>query len=142
LEPSQEQSTQALDKPITTVDTTPGKWVKGKSGNPKGRPRDADRPRDIVTLKNDLELAVRDQLTPTRVTQIVNRVMKMALDPNEQSKNVLAAAKMILDMSVSKAHVQEAVAQRAPINIIIENATLAKQSEDKTIEAKYEVVTG
>ena len=100
----------------------------------------AERPRDIVTLKNDLELAVRDQLTPTKVTQIVNRVIAIALDC-EDAKQALSAAKIILDMSVSKAAVQEAVAQRAPINIIIENATIAKQAEESNvIEATFHVI--
>lgn len=142
MEPSQEQSTQHPDKPTITA-VTKGKWVRGKSGNPRGRPTNASRPRDIVTLKNDLELAVRDQLTPTKVTQIVNRMIDIAVN-HVDPKHAISAAKIILDMSVSKAAVQEAVAQRAPINIIIENATLAKQAEDnnRIIEATYEVVTG
>jgi hypothetical protein len=57
------------------------------------------------------------------------------------TKASISAAKIILDMSVSKAAVQEAVAQRAPINIIIENATLAKQAEEKeVIEATFHVI--
>lgn len=116
------------------------KWAKGQSGNPKGRPPTVVGSRSIVTLKNDLELAVRDQLTPTKVTQIVNRMIDIATDCQDY-KHAIAAAKMILDMSVSKAAVQEAVNQRAPINIIIENATLAKHvdREQKAIEAAYEV---
>lgn len=138
MEPSQEQSTQPLDKPTTTV-VAKGKWSKGKSGNPKGRPPVATRPRDIVTLKNDLELAVRDCLSQTKVTQVVNRMLEIAIN-HPDPKSAISAAKIILDMSVSKAAVQEAVGQRAPINIIIENATLAKQTEEKVIEATYHVV--
>lgn len=52
------------------------------------------------------------------------------------TKASISAAKIILDMSVSKAAVQEAVSQRAPINIIIENATLARQEESRVIDAK------
>jgi Family of unknown function (DUF5681) len=143
LEPSQEQSTLPQDKPTTTaVTTSRGKWVKGKSGNPKGRPPTALRPKTIVELKNDLEIAVRDALTPTKVTQIVNRFLDIAIN-HPDIKQALIAGKTILDYSVSKAAVQEAVAQRAPINIIIENATLAKQpQEHKVIETTYEVVTG
>jgi hypothetical protein len=142
LEPLQELSTPLQDKPTTTAVTTKAvktSWKKGQSGNPRGRPPTASRPKDIVTLKNDLELAVRDQLTPTKVTQIVNRVIAIALDEKSDNKQALSAAKIILDMSISKAAVQEAVAQRAPINIIIENATLAKQNEEKVIEAHYVV---
>jgi hypothetical protein len=134
----QDGNTPPQVKLTTTV--TKGKWEKGKSGNPRGRPTNASRPRDIVTLKNDLELAVRDQLTPTKVTQIVNRMMKIAIE-HPDPKHAIAAGKLILDMSVSKAHVQEAVAQRAPITIVIENATLSAQHEQqKTIEATYNVI--
>jgi hypothetical protein len=134
LEQSQELSTQAPVKPITTA-VIKGKWSKGKSGNPKGRPPTASRPRDIVTLKNDLELAVRDCLSPTKVTQVVNRMLEIAIN-HPDTKSAISAAKIILDMSVSKAAVQEAVSQRAPINIIIENATLARQEESRVIDAK------
>lgn len=142
LEQSQEANTQLQDKPITTaVITSPvsGKWGKGKSGNPRGRPKDVDRPKDIVTLKNDLELAVRDQLTPTKITNIVNRMITIATDSSDL-KHAISAAKIILDMSISKAAVQEAVAQRAPITIVIENATLSAHKEPKTIEATYNVI--
>jgi hypothetical protein len=139
LEQSQEPSTQHPVKHTTTTAVIKGKWEKGKSGNPKGRPLTASRPRDIVTLKSDLELAVRDQLSATKVTQIVNRMISIATD-HPDTKAAIAAAKLILDMAVSKAAVQEAVAQRAPINIIIENATLSKHSENEPIEARYEHV--
>jgi hypothetical protein len=139
LEQSQELSTQPPDRPITTA-VTKGKWGKGKSGNPRGRPPTASRPRDIVTLKNDLELAVRDCLSATKVTQVVNRMLEIAIH-HPDTKSAISAAKIILDMSISKAAVQEAVAQRAPINIIIENATLAKQTEEKeVIEATFHVI--
>ena len=59
---------------------------------------------------------------------------------SKDTKAAISAAKLILDMAVSKAAVQEAVAQRAPINIIIENATLAKQYQNEPIEARYEHV--
>lgn len=119
-----------------------GKWVKGKSGNPAGRPSDQ---RNISVLKNDLELAVREKLTATKVTQVVNRMVELAL--GDDPKVAVSAGKLILDMAISKAAVQEAVANRAPITIIIENATLAAQAADtkkkQVIEAvSYEVVSG
>ena len=113
-----------------------GKWEKGKSGNPAGRPKDQ---RNITTLKNDLELAVREKLTPAIVTRVVNRMVEIAT--KGEDKVAVTAGKAILDMAISKAAVQEAVAQRAPITIIIENATLAKeQTANKPIEVEYNVV--
>ena len=116
-----------------------GKWEKGKSGNPAGRPKDQ---RNITTLKNDLELAVREKLTPAIVTRVVNRMVEIAT--KGEDKVAVTAGKAILDMAISKAAVQEAVAQRAPITIIIENATLAamakEQTANKPIEVEYNVV--
>ena len=118
-----------------------GKWEKGKSGNPAGRPKDQ---RNITTLKNDLELAVREKLTPAIVTRVVNRMVEIAT--KGEDKVAVTAGKAILDMAISKAAVQEAVAQRAPITIVIENATLAAKAQEshktQVIEATYEVVTG
>jgi hypothetical protein len=120
-----------------------GKWTKGASGNPRGRPKDQ---RNIVTLKNDLELAVREKLTPAKVTQIVNRMIEIAINSPDH-KSAIAAGKVILDMAVSKAAVQEITGNRAPITIIIENATLAQLAQEdknnKVIkEVSYEVVDG
>ena len=116
-----------------------GKWEKGKSGNPAGRPKDQ---RNITTLKNDLELAVREKLTPAIVTRVVNRMVEIAT--KGEDKVAVTAGKAILDMAISKAAVQEAVAQRAPITIIIENATLAAMAKEQTannpIEVEYNVV--
>lgn len=124
------------------VDKVPGKWVKGRSGNPNGRPKDQ---RNIVTLKNDLELAVREKLTPAKVTQIVNRMVDIAIN-HPDPKMAIAAGKTVLDLAISKAAVQESVGQRAPITIVIENATLAQLTEDKNKnvvkEVSYEVVDG
>jgi hypothetical protein len=117
-----------------------GKWEKGKSGNPAGRPKDQ---RNITTLKNDLELAVREKLTPAIVTRVVNRMVEIAT--KGEDKVAVTAGKAILDMAISKAAVQEAVAQRAPITIIIENATLAAMAKEHTaskpIEVEYNVVS-
>ena len=115
-----------------------GKWVKGKSGNPAGRPKDQ---RSIAVLKNDLELAVRERLTATKVTQVVNRMLEIAL--GDDIKSAVTAGKVILDMAISKAAVQEAVANRAPITIVIENATLGNKQQTviEQEDSTYEIVS-
>lgn len=96
------------------------KWVPGQSGNPLGRPKDV---RTIAVLKNDLELAVRGELKPVRVTQVVNRMIDIALKSRDPIAAV-AAAKVVLGMAISKPHVQEQQSGSKGFTIVIENATL------------------
>lgn len=93
-------------------------WKKGQSGNPKGRPKDV---RTIRELKNDLEIAVREQLTATRVTQVVNRMLDLAVGGD------VKAAKLILDMAISKSELHQDQAKAPSFHIVIENATIAAQ---------------
>jgi hypothetical protein len=137
--PLPEPSTLLPGKPTTTTGITKGKWVKGQSGNPKGKPKDL---RTIAVLKNDLELAVREKLAAATVSRIVNRMVDIALGEHEDPKHSISAAKLILDMAISKAAVQEQANQRPAISIIIENATMAAQKlEEQSIEATYSVVS-
>jgi len=115
-------------------------WVPGQSGNPAGRPPDV---RTVAMLKNDLELAVRQQLTPTRVTQVINRMIDIAVNPKSENKDAVAAGKVVLSMAISKPHVQEQVSGKTGFTIVIENATLqALQSKpevkSEAIDAEYE----
>jgi len=113
-------------------------WAKGVSGNPKGRQKDV---RTVAILKNDLELAVREKLTPAAVTKIVHRLVDIAQNSPEE-KHAIAAGKTILDYALSKQVVQDAVKERAPITIIIENATLAAQAQAKPTKPVIEVIDG
>jgi hypothetical protein len=135
-----EPNTPLPDKLTTTAGTTKGKWVSGVSGNPRGRPKDV---RTVAMVKNTLELAVREKLTAADVTRIVNRLVEIALtDP--EPKNAIPAAKLIMDMAISKAAVQDMQDQKSAITIIIENATLAAKQIEKQpiVEAQYVEVNG
>lgn len=113
-------------------------WVPGQSGNPAGRPKDV---RTINVLKNDLELAVRQNLSAVKVTQVVNRMVDIATKSQDEAAAV-AAAKVVLGMAISKAHIQEQTQGKSGFTIVIENATL--QALQKPIDAEFkpiEVIT-
>lgn len=110
-----------------------GQWPAGTSGNPEGRPRGV---KTIQVLKNDLELAVRARLSRKKITRVINKMVALAIDGD------VKAAKLIMDMTLSKQALQDAASERSPqITIVIENATLAAKVNEqpvKIIEGKYE----
>lgn len=72
-----------------------GKFVKGVSGNPNGRPK--GRGNHLVELQQNLEIAVREHLSVDRIKRIVNRVADMAEGGH------MGAAKLIFDKVISNA---------------------------------------
>jgi hypothetical protein len=118
--------------PVRTED---GQFVKGKSGNPAGRPRKAH----LAAIKQDLEIAVREHLSVERVKRIVNRMAQMAEDGN------VAAAKLLLDKVISNARDSED-AQEGGQQVVfrIENVTVAAQREQQqsvqVIDAQVEEI--
>lgn len=121
------------DSPVATRDTT-GRFPKGVSGNPAGRP--VGRKSEIVALKQDLEIAIRSNVSPEKVRRIVDKVLNKAMNGN------LQAAKLILDKVLSNAsEPEDAPGGKGGIRIVIENATFAAKggSTPAPIEATFEV---
>lgn len=95
-----------------------GQFVKGVSGNPAGRPK--GKKNQITELKQDLELAVRRQLGPDQIGNIVQKMAELAAEGNVQ------AAKLILDKTVSNAKDTEDAEQAGnTLQIVVKNATLS-----------------
>lgn len=106
-----------------------GRFVKGKSGNPAGRPLGTKN--KITALKQDLELAIREGLRSGDIQGIVVSMIAEAQDGN------VAAAKLILDKVMSSAKVDEDVSDNGNrIQITIENFTVGPEDTEKVIEGE------
>lgn len=117
-----------LDKPAVPRDEA-GRFPKGVSGNPLGRPKG----RHLADLKMDLEIAVRDNVTPARIVKILNKIADMAENGN------VAAAKLILDKTISNASAGEDAASNGERFVIfrVENVTIQR---DKPTSKQVEVI--
>lgn len=99
-----------------------GRFPKGVSGNPAGRPKNA---RNAITdIKQELELAVRQNMSPIKIAQVVDKMYELALEGS------VGAAKLLLDKTISNART-ETDDQDGPgsVRIVIENMTLEKKPE-------------
>lgn len=106
-----------------------GKFVKGTTGNPKGRPLGAKN--RIVKAKQELELLLREDIV--NAEQI--RGIWLSMVAEAQNGNV-SAAKLILDKVMSNSKVDEEVSQDgSQITIKIENLTLPG-GDEKVIEGE------
>lgn len=93
--------------------------------------------RTLQVLKSDLELAVRQQLNPSRVSSVVNRLLDIATAKTSTDKDAIAAGKVILDMAISKSAVQEPFEGKGGLKVIIETLTLhTAATPDVKISAK------
>ena len=112
-----------------------GTFKKGVSGNPNGRPK--GKKNQITELKQDLEIAIRQNMTPARVSQVVNAMFQAALEGN------VGAGKLILDKCISNAkEAEEEKESSGGLRIIIENANLdVLQQNQNVIEATSEEIS-
>ena len=96
-----------------------GKFVKGVSGNPAGRPKK----QQLKDLQQDLEIALREHITVDKVKRIINRMVEKAEGGH------VGAAKLILDKVISNARDSDDAGANDGRTVVfrIENATFAAQ---------------
>ena len=112
-----------------------GTFLPGISGNPKGRPK--GKKNQITELKQDLEIALRENLSAEDVQNVVRAMLAAALEGN------VGAGKLILDKVMSNAReAEDAQESGGGLKIVIENATLdVLQSNQTLIEGESEEIT-
>lgn len=110
-----------------------GRFPKGVSGNPLGRPQ--GRKNEIVRLKQDLEIAIRQHVKAESVKDIINKMV------NKARNGDVAAAKLILDKVLSNAReVEDTPGGEGGYKIVIENATFAVQGKENPQPAQQPAV--
>lgn len=93
-----------------------GRFMKGESGNPNGRPK--GKKNEITELKQSMEIALRKHVSVDKIKGIIDAMVLEALDGS------VGAAKLILDKVLSNARDSEDVQDHSGgIKIIIENLT-------------------
>ena len=119
---SEEESSQL---PETRDDK--GRFVAGVSGNPKGRPK--GKKNVITELKQDMEIALRENLSVEDIKGVIQSMLAEALNGN------VGAGKLILDKVLSSAKESEdAKESGGGLKIVIEHANIdAFQKEGNNI---------
>jgi len=127
--PSTEES-----KKLPATRDEKGRFVAGASGNPEGRPK--GRKNLISMMKQDLEIAIRENLTEADVHNVVKSMLAEALKGN------VGAGKLILDKVMSNAkEAEDEKDTSGGLKIVIENATLdILQENNRIIDVKAEEV--
>lgn len=112
-----------------------GKFLPGVSGNPKGRPK--GKKNQITELKQDMEIAIRENLSPDAIKAVVASMLAAALDGN------VGAGKLILDKVMSNARdADDAQDSSGGLKIIIENATMdVLQNNQNVIDVTAEEIS-
>jgi hypothetical protein len=103
-----------------------GRFPKGTSGNPAGRP--PGRRNEIRAIQEELELAVRSHAKPEKIKKVVEKVFNKAINGN------MAAAKLVFDYFLSKVTpTEEQAGGTGSIRVVIENATFKVQQGQQPI---------
>lgn len=120
-----------------TRDPTTGKFKKGASGNPMGRPPST---RAKIALNQALiEEYVRGRVPVRDVLRVVQETFREALLPGKLG---LGAKKLVFDYFIQKPRDVETVDDKSNSVVIrIENATFKAQQEPSIIEGEVTEVT-
>jgi len=101
-----------------------GQFVKGQSGNPDGKPK--GRKNVITSMKQDLEIALREGINPEEVKGIIASMVAEAQNGN------VGAGKLILDKVLSNAtNNEDALEGNSGWTFVIENATIQAHEPDE-----------
>lgn len=99
-----------------------GQFPVGISGNPKGRPKGSKN--EVVALKADIELAMRQHVKPEKLMKVIEKVLNKAANGN------MAAAKLVFDYFLSRVSDNDDSGKEQPaIRVIVENATFKVEQE-------------
>lgn len=115
-----------------------GRFVAGKSGNPKGRPKGTRN--KITVLRENLELALRDYMAKPaqkqRALAGIDRMFEIMESGDE--KAAVAAFKAVFDKTLPQVREPEQKGESAQptVEIVITNAT----NEKKVISGEYETI--
>ena len=123
-----EDVTAAKKKPDKkeVVRSSSGKFVKGVSGNPAGRPK--GNKNRITQLKEEMEIVLRENIRPQDLADILEEMVAKAKGGST------SAAKLILDKFMTNAKSEESNGEEKPsITIKIENLTQADLGMKGTI---------
>ena len=125
-----EESSQS---PATRDDK--GRFVAGVSGNPNGRPK--GRKNVITELKQDMEIALRENLSAEDIKGVIQSMLAEALNGN------VGAGKLILDKVLSNARdTEDAKEQEGGMKVIIEHAIIdSLHSSTNIIDSKAEEIS-
>lgn len=96
---------------MSEANTTGGKFKKGQSGNPAGRPKGSKN--QITLLKESLELALRER-SEGRMAGVLDKCFELALGGSE------SMIKLLLELHMSKGTTQDNSkgAEKVEINIM------------------------
>lgn len=99
-----------------------GQFVKGQSGNPEGRPK--GKKNQLTILKQDLEIAIRENVKVQDVQDVVNKMLDLAKAGN------VGAAKLVLDKVITNARDSEDVQDgNTGFTFIVKNVTVQQETQ-------------